>query len=40
MYRWLIKNGFPEGFQTLCWPCNRSKGNRQVCQLDHEEQAA
>lgn len=21
-YRWLIKNNFPEEFQTLCWNCN------------------
>lgn len=24
-YSWLIKNGFPEGFQILCWNCNISK---------------
>jgi len=35
MYRWLIKNGFPEGFQTLCLPCNTSKGKRERCALDH-----
>lgn len=22
IYGWLIKNNFPEGFQTLCWNCN------------------
>jgi hypothetical protein len=33
VYRWLIKNGFPEGFQTLCMPCNRSKGRRDRCRL-------
>lgn len=24
-YKWLIKNGFPNGFQSLCWNCNESK---------------
>jgi len=35
MYRWLIANGFPEEFQTLCMPCNRSKSSGERCQLDH-----
>lgn len=39
MYRWLIKNGFPEGYQTLCFPCNRSKHSGEHCQLKHEEAA-
>ena len=34
-YRWLIKNGFPEGFQTLCKPCNSSKWTGKSCRLDH-----
>lgn len=25
-YRWLIKNGFPNGFQVLCIACNWEKG--------------
>lgn len=25
MYRWLIKNDFPEGFQVLCFNCNCAK---------------
>jgi hypothetical protein len=25
MYRWLIKNNFPEGFQVLCYNCNLGK---------------
>jgi len=33
--RWLIKNGFPEGFQTLCRPCNGSKGDGDRCKLNH-----
>ena len=35
LYRWPIKNGFPEGFQTLCRPCNGSKGEGDRCKLDH-----
>lgn len=35
LYRWLIANGFPEGFQVLCQPCNASKGNGDCCKLDH-----
>ena len=31
MYRWLVKQGFPDGFQTLCLPCNQSKGNGREC---------
>ena len=25
LYRWLVRNDFPEGFQTLCYNCNCSK---------------
>ena len=30
IYPWLVQNGFPAGFQTLCERCNSSKqaGNR------------
>jgi hypothetical protein len=34
-YRWLIASGFPPGFQTMCDPCNNSKGNGANCRLDH-----
>ena len=34
-YRWLIRNGFPEGFQTLCSPCNNSKQNGPACRINH-----
>lgn len=31
-YRWLIRNGFPAGFQTLCWNCNLGKSlNGGIC---------
>jgi hypothetical protein len=35
VYRWLIENGFPEGFQTLCRPCNASKAKTGWCRLLH-----
>jgi hypothetical protein len=34
-YRWLIRSGFPGGFQTLCLPCNQSKQNSEACRLNH-----
>lgn len=30
-YYWLIKNGFPKGYQVLCFNCNMSKGFFGVC---------
>lgn len=30
-YDWLIRNGFPPGFQTLCSNCNRAKFRYGVC---------
>ena len=39
IYRWLVRNGFPEGFQTLCRPCNASKKRGARCRLEHEETA-
>ena len=36
LYRWLIANGFPEGFQVLCGRCNKSKADGERCRLDHE----
>jgi hypothetical protein len=35
-YRWLIGNDFPAGFQTLCGPCNGSKGEGARCRRWHE----
>jgi hypothetical protein len=34
-YLWLIRNGFPDGFQTLCMPCNQSKAKGARCRIDH-----
>jgi hypothetical protein len=39
MYLWLQRNGFPDGYQTLCYWCNRSKGKGGHCQLAHQEVA-
>lgn len=30
LYRWLIRNKYPDGFQILCGRCNTWKGNRQI----------
>jgi hypothetical protein len=35
LYRWLVENDFPEGFQTLCFNCNASKRAGPRCLLDH-----
>jgi hypothetical protein len=35
IYLWLIKNGYPPGFQTLCMPCNQSKAGTDRCRLSH-----
>ncbi len=35
-YSWLKKNGYPEGFRTLCYNCNQSFGYNGYC--PHEEQ--
>lgn len=34
-YWWLVKQGFPPGYQTLCRRCNTSKGRGRRCILDH-----
>jgi hypothetical protein len=36
-YAWLAENGFPEGFQVLCRPCNASKRSGTHCRLTHQE---
>lgn len=28
---WFIKNGFPDGYQVLCYNCNLSKGHKGSC---------
>lgn len=34
-YLWLIRNDFPDGYQTLCMRCNVSKGRRERCTIKH-----
>jgi hypothetical protein len=34
-WRWLIAEGFPDGYQTLCAPCNVSKAGGPACRIDH-----
>lgn len=31
LYRWLVRNQFPQGYQVLCMNCNVSKGKHGVC---------
>jgi len=31
LYKWLIRNDFPENFQLLCFNCNITKGLYGVC---------
>lgn len=39
-YRWLIGQGFPSDYQTLCRPCNASKWRGVRCRLDHAQNEA
>jgi DNA-binding MarR family transcriptional regulator len=39
LYRWIIEHGFPDGFQTMCRPCNSSKGTGDRCRLNHADRA-
>jgi hypothetical protein len=34
-YFWIVRQGFPTGFQTLCWNCNSAKHQRGAC--PHQE---
>jgi hypothetical protein len=34
-WAWLIAQGFPDGYQTMCTPCNQSKGAGAACRLWH-----
>ncbi len=37
VYRWLIKKGFPQGYQVLCWNCNAAK--RALGECPHARRA-
>jgi len=39
-YLWLIRNGFPGGYQTLCMRCNISKGRGERCRIAHRRRAS
>jgi predicted restriction endonuclease len=39
MYEWLVKSGFPEGFQTLCHNCNSAKGFYGMCPHERARRA-
>lgn len=39
LYRWLVKNNFPSGYQTLCFNCNGAKGIYDVCPHENEKLA-
>jgi hypothetical protein len=30
-YRWIVKNNYPEGYQTLCYNCNCARGFFGYC---------
>jgi hypothetical protein len=36
-YRWLIAQGFPDGFQVLCNSCNDSKADGAACRINHAD---
>lgn len=36
-YRWLQKQGYPEGYRVLCWNCNSARGAFGYC--PHEVEA-
>ena len=31
LYRYLQKNGYPSGYQVLCWNCNSAKSDSGIC---------
>jgi transcriptional regulator with XRE-family HTH domain len=37
LYRWLKVNGYPAGFQTLCFNCNTAKGVKRHCPHRYRE---
>jgi hypothetical protein len=35
IWRWLVQQGFPDGFQILCLRCSSSKSDGEACRLSH-----
>lgn len=40
LYRWLKKNGYPEGFRVLCMNCNWARGKFGYCPHERERAMA
>jgi len=40
IYFWLKKNGYPPGFQVLCFSCNFAKGHFGMCPHERRRQNA
>jgi hypothetical protein len=36
-YLWLVREGFPDGFQSMCKPCNSSKWTGERCRMHQPE---
>ena len=36
-YKWLRKQGYPEGYQVLCYNCNCGKGRGEICPHKKQE---
>lgn len=36
LYRWLAKNGYPDGFRVLCHNCNSARGFYGYCPHNKE----
>ena len=34
-YSWLIRQGYPDGYQVLCMSCNCSKNDGPACRINH-----
>jgi hypothetical protein len=36
IYRWLVRNDFPQGFQVMCHNCNQARGIYGLCPHERE----
>ena len=36
LYKWIIKNNFPDGLQVMCHNCNKAKGSAKSCPVHGE----
>ena len=36
LYKWIIKNNFPDGLQVMCHNCNKAKGQAKSCPVHGE----